>query len=115
MPGYRGHAHGTVHNLDFPLKVSHVKPLLILRVYRVTLPTSINLTIQGFTMSKSTVTVASITHPLTGKAASKARKFQARMQRALSVRGNKKKFADMVGLYGLTEKMAVKLLTVCKL
>lgn len=66
-------------------------------------------------MSKSTVITASITRATTGKAASKARKFTALKERALSVRGNKRKFTELVSLYGLTEKMAVKLLTVCKL
>ena len=67
-------------------------------------------------MSKSTIKPAIVsTAKTTGKAQQKTRKFEARKTRALSVRGNKKKFAEMVSLYGLTEKMAVKLLTVCKL
>lgn len=67
-------------------------------------------------MSKSIKTVAIITRTVTtGKAIARNRKFTALKERALSVRGNKKKFTDMVNMYGLTERMAVKLLTVCKL
>lgn len=51
----------------------------------------------------------------TGKSIAKQRKFTALKERALKVRGNKRKYQEMVTLYGLTEKMAVKLLTVNKL
>lgn len=51
----------------------------------------------------------------TGKAIARRRKFTALKERALSVRGNKKKFTELTTMYGLTERMAVKLLTVCKL
>lgn len=67
-------------------------------------------------MSKATVKItASITRATTGKAIAKTRKFTALKERALAVRGNKKKFNELVSLYGLTERMAVKLLTVNKL
>lgn len=66
-------------------------------------------------MTKSIKINASITRATTGKAAAKVRKFQALKERALSIRGNKKKFTELVNLYGCTERMAVKLLTVCKL
>lgn len=67
-------------------------------------------------MSKSTKITSGITRTATtGKAAAKARKFTVLKERALSIRGNKKKFQELTTMYGLTEKMAVKLLTVCKL
>ena len=66
-------------------------------------------------MSKTVKITASITLATTGKAASKARKFEALKERALSVRGNKRKFTELTTMYGCTERMAVKLLTVNKL
>jgi len=66
-------------------------------------------------MSKSTVITASITRATTGKQSAKTRKFNALKARAISVRGNKKKFQDLTTMYGCTERMAVKLLTVNKL
>lgn len=66
-------------------------------------------------MTKFIKITSSVTRPLTGKAVAKQRKFTALKERALSVRGNKKKYNELVTMYGCTEKMAVKLLTVCKL
>ena len=106
-----------VHSMDLLHVNYHVKPLNIEGLPGKFTPIVLTDQIRIKTMSKSLVKVFCKAAQIktTGKAIARRRKFEARKTRALSVRGNKRKYQEMVNLYGLTEKMAVKLLTGCKL